>query len=238
MNQDKKANFSVKNGIYNLDFRLSKLEKILLDEFSLRLEDIGFQYLSIPTSIDWETLSRQDVINLNETHYIVKVHCLAGSAEQGILEYFKDSEVPPLKIYAKNQCFRKEKEYRDLIHLKEFTKIEQYCFCNEDDWEENFDLILNNAEEFLIDYGVTYRVINVTTQDPGYHLKKYDIEIYSKIHGWVETHSCSYFGEEQTKRFGITGATHTISNTGIATPRILIPFTENEELLKEALGEF
>lgn len=229
--------FQVKNGVYSLDFRLSKLEKKLLDDFSSRLENEGFQYLSIPTAISLNTILKQNVIGPNDTFYLDEEHCLAGSAEQGILEYFANTEVESMKIFARNQCFRTESEYCDLIHLKEFTKIEQFCFCNEINWKENFDLLLANAEDFLTDYGIRHRTINVTNQDSGYHVKKYDIEIYSQNHGWVETHSCSYFGEEQTKRFGITGATHTISNTGIATPRILIPFIEDEELLKETLGE-
>lgn len=225
--------FQVKNGIYNLDFRLSKLEKKLLDDFCDRLEQSDFQYLSIPSSLSWDTLSKQGVVV--DTLSIDFEHCLAGSAEQGILEYFANKEVEPMKIYAKNQCFRKEDKYEGLVHLKEFTKIEQYCFCHKDDWQENFELLLNNAEEFLLDYGIPYRVVDVTKKDPGYHLRKYDIDIYSKTGEWIETHSCSYFGEEQTKRFGITGATHTISNTGIATPRILIPFIEDEDLLNKAL---
>lgn len=230
--------FQVKNGIYNLGFKLSKLEKMILDDFSKRLEENDFQYLSIPTGVSLDAILKQDVVGPEGTFYIDDSHCLAGSAEQGILEYFENSTVEPIKIYARNQCFRKEDEYKDLIHLKEFTKIEQFCFCNKDDWEENFELLLNNAEEFLIDYGIEYRIIDVTNTDNGYHIKKNDIEIYSKQHGWVETHSCSYFGEEQTKRFNISGATHTISNTGIATPRILIPFIENEDLLLETLGGY
>ena len=75
---------------------------------------------------------------------------------------------------------------------------------------------------------IKYRVVDVTDRDPGYHIKKYDIEIETKQFGWMETHSCSYFGTEQSKRFNITGANHTISNTGIASPRILIPFIEDE----------
>ena len=95
--------------------------------------------------------------------------------------------------------------------------------------------MLDNSTNFLKDYSIKHRIVNVTNIDPGYHIKKYDIEIFSKNSGWVETHSCSYFGEEQTKRFNISGATHTISNTGIATPRILIPFIEDENLLYDTL---
>ena len=86
--------------------------------------------------------------------------------------------------------------------------------------------MLTNATSFLDKHNIEYRVVNVTKIDYGYHIKKYDIEVKTKQYGWLETHSCSYFDEEQSKRFGITGATHTISNTGIASPRILIPFIE------------
>lgn len=59
-----------------------------------------------------------------------------------------------------------------------------------------------------------------------HHVLKKDIEVLTTTYGWMETHSCTYFGEEQTKRFGITGLTHTISNTGVASPRILVPLLE------------
>ena len=51
-------------------------------------------------------------------------------------------------------------------------------------------------------YNIEYRVVDVTKLDFGYHVKKYDIEVKTKQYGWLETHSCSYFGEEQSKRFG------------------------------------
>ncbi len=177
--------------------------------------------------IKYGTFKRQD-INLsldimaiaNDTEA-----CLAGSAEQGILERFSEQEVKPKLIYAKNQCFRNESEYEDLLRVREFIKVEQFCFTTKDCWEDRFELLMNSAISFLMKLGVEYRVVDVTS-DPGYHIKKSDIQVKTKSYGWIETHSCSYFGEEQSKRFGITGATHTLSNTGIATPRILIPFIE------------
>ena len=51
-------------------------------------------------------------------------------------------------------------------------------------------------------YNIEFRVVDVTKLDLGYHVKKYDIEVKTKQYGWLETHSCSYFGEEQSKRFG------------------------------------
>ena len=74
-----------------------------------------------------------------------------------------------------------------------------------------------------------YRLQDVTKTDPGYHKRKIDIEVWTEQYGCLETHSCSYFGEEQTKRYNIKGATYTVSNTGIAVPRILIPIIEKRK---------
>lgn len=221
-------NYKINDGVCKLDFELSKLEKQLFREFENILESKGFNYLSVPTSIYTDTLTKQD-INCN-TLVIDNIHILAGSAEQGILEYFSDSYVKPILIYAKNQCFRHENyEYEGLKRCKEFLKLEQYCFCYKNEWENSFEMLLNNATSFLNTYNIKHRIVDVTNKDEGYHIKKYDIEIYTKTYGWLESHSCTYFGEEQTKRFNITGATYTISNTGIASPRILIPFIERSK---------
>lgn len=218
--------YKVENGVYFLDEKLSLLEKKILDECCNHLEKRGFEYLAIPSAIKWKTFERQEITVPAPIFRVDDAHCLAGSAEQGILERFSDQEVQPRLIYSKNQCFRNEVECTDLLRVKEFTKVEQFCFTTEKDWNEKFYYLLDSATSFLEKLDVRYRVRDVSKLDPGYHIKKYDIEIETRSYGWMESHSCSYFGEEQTKRFGITGATHTISNTGIATPRILIPFIE------------
>ncbi|MNW28628.1 Serine--tRNA ligase [compost metagenome] len=214
-----------KTKTYKLDFRLSKLEKDMTTEFCDLLDSKGFQYLSIPTSITWDTFRRQQSVQY--THYVDDNTVLSGSAEQGILEYFAGEHVEPMKIYAMNACFRQENRYTS-IRLKEFKKIEQFCFTTKDKWPEDFDILIQNAIQFLISRGIQYRVVNKSIEDPGYHTVKFDIEIYTEKWGWVETHSCSYFREEQSSRFNITGATHTISCTGLAFPRMLLPFIDQE----------
>jgi seryl-tRNA synthetase len=215
------------SGVYKLDFQMSKLERDLMREFSDMLESKGFKYLYVPSIIRQDSFSRQglDV----DTLRIDTDTVLSGSAEQGILEYFTDSYVEPQLIYAQNTCFRQEDVYEGFKRLKEFNKLEQFCFTTENKWKEKFDLLLDNATTFLNRKGITNRVVNVTDRDGGYHKVKFDVEIYTKTYGWLESHSCSYFGTEQTDRFNITGATHTISNTGLASPRILIPFIESKE---------
>lgn len=216
--------YKVENGIYKLDFELSQLEKEILEECDIILQEKKFQYLSISSTIKPSTFYKQD-IKTNTFKYGPQ-EVLAGSAEQGILEYFTNQKVEPMKIYSKNTCFRIEDQYEGLKKVKEFTKIEQFIFCNKEDVEQNFNLILSNAIELLNRYDLKYRRVDVTTKDSGYHRKKIDLEVWTEQYGWMETHSCSYFGEEQTKRYNITGTTHTLSNTGVATPRILIPLIE------------
>lgn len=135
-----------------------------------------------------------------------------------------------LLLYSLNSCFRTEDFYDGLFRVKEFRKVEQFAFCNENNYKYYFDILLDNAINILnlINLPTKYRVIDKTKTDPGYHIKKYDIEVLTKKYGWMETHSCTYFRNEQIKRFDVgLKHIHTISNTGIASPRILIPFIES-----------
>ncbi|MNO32588.1 Serine--tRNA ligase [compost metagenome] len=219
--------YRVENGIYKLDFELSRLEKEILEECMIILENTGFKYLYVPSTITPETFQKQQI--KAKTFRYGENEVLAGSAEQGILEYFANSKVDEMKIYSKNTCFRTEDYYEGLKRVKEFTKVEQFIFCYEEKVDEMFEQLLNNAYTLLKEYDIKYRTIDVTSKDFGYHKKKFDIEVWTEKYGWMETHSCSYFGEEQSKRYNIAGAKHTLSNTGIAVPRVLIPLIEKNK---------
>lgn len=116
-------------------------------------------------------------------------------------------------LFSFNECFRNEKSLDVLERLREFKKLEQYCFCKKENADKCFDELLNNSIEFLKQHNIKYRVVDKTNNDIGYHIKKYDIEVFTKKYGWMETYSCTYFGDEQAKRLNIKGGFHTISNT-------------------------
>lgn len=246
--------YLVDNGVYHLGFGLSKLERKIINMCCEHLESRGLKYLSIPSCVSRETIEDQGMVAPENVFKLFiesderKQHQhLSGSAEQGILEFFCsylglgniDSQYvnyPETNlVYAVNQCFRNENFYDGLMKVKEFIKVEQYCLCDERNWEERFQMLLQNATDFLDKFPfIEHRIVDRTKQDPGYHIKKYDIEVKTKEYGWLETHSCTYFGNEQIKRMTQghdSGEVHTISNTGIATPRILIPFIENGVML-------
>ena len=223
-------NYYSKDGIYYLDYELSKLEFDLFREFEDMLLEKGYKYISIPSAGSWEVIARQEAVPVDYSLGIDERHALHGSAESGILEYFMDKEVnEELLLFSMNECFRNEQNLEGMIRLREFKKLEQFCFCKEENADTYFNELLKNSTDFLERHNIEYRVVDKTKEDPGYHIKKYDIEVKTKKYGWLETHSCTYFGDGQTKRMGIKGGLHTISNTGIASPRILIPFIERLE---------
>jgi seryl-tRNA synthetase len=203
----------------------SALELDLFHRFETSLET-RYTFISVPSLIHRSTVERQGVVPWERVFKVNESYALSGSAEQGILEVFANQVAHPKRYWAKNQCFRPEDPTVPWVRLWEFQKVELFSFCEEGNWEEEFNGLLTTATEFLQILGVTFRVREVTHEDPGYHIKKSDIEVLTSTFGWLETHSCTYFGEEQTRRFGIQGATHTISNTGLASPRILVPLLE------------
>jgi seryl-tRNA synthetase len=222
--------YRAKHGVFQPSFELSEIERSLFREFEDLLRSKDFKYLAVPESISTETFHKQAAATNELAYWLDGNHMLNGSAEQGVLDYFANCFLTePMRIYAFTHCFRRESKLEGLVRLKEFKKIEQFVFCREQNWREEFDLVLHNATDFLVKQGIEYREVDVTKRDLGYHKYKIDIEIKTKTYGWVESHSCTYFGNEQCRRLGITGVDCTISNTGISSPRILIPLLEKLE---------
>lgn len=172
---------------------------------------------------------------------------LIGTSEVAVASYhsgetFKISELPK-KYAGLSNCFRREagtygKDAHGLYRIHQFQKVEQVILC-ENDPEVSAKLhaeILQNAEDVLQALGLPYRVVDVCTGDMGRgQVYKNDIETWMPSRkGYGETHSCSTFYEFQARRLGIkyeaTDGTkkfvHTLNNTCIASPRILIPILE------------
>lgn len=176
---------------------------------------------------------------------------LAGTAEVAAMSYFADSlirkEEFPKKIFAFSPCFRREagsygKQTKGLFRVHEFFKFEQIVLCEADhELSVRFhEEITKNAEELVSALRLPYRVVVNCGGDLGLgQVKKYDIECWipsEKRYG--ETHSSSYFHDFQTRRLNIrykdtdgkTRFAHSLNNTALATPRILIAIIENNQL--------
>ena len=172
---------------------------------------------------------------------------LAGTAEVPLTAYHKGElliqDQLPLKYAALSTCFRREagaagKDTHGLYRIHQFDKIEQ-VIVSENDEEKSKQYhteILANAELVMQALELPYRVVNVCTGDLGRgQVQKYDIEAWMPSrNSYGETHSASRFYEFQARRMNLRYKTtqkknvfcHTLNNTVIASPRILIPILE------------
>jgi seryl-tRNA synthetase len=173
---------------------------------------------------------------------------MAGTAEVPLTAYhsgeiLNEGELP-LKFAGMSTCFRREagaagKDTYGLYRIHQFDKVEQVVICKNSVEESNkyHEEILTNSEVVLKALDLPYRVVVVCTGDLGRgQAKKYDIETWMPSRGnYCETHSASKFYEFQARRMNLRykdTATkknlfcHTLNNTVIASPRILIPILE------------
>jgi seryl-tRNA synthetase len=173
---------------------------------------------------------------------------LAGTAEVPLTAYHSGEllreEDLPLKFAGMSTCFRREagaagKDTYGLYRIHQFDKVEQVVICKNSVEESNkyHEEILSNAEVVMRALELPYRVVVVCTGDLGRgQAKKYDIEAWMPSRGnYCETHSASKFYDFQARRMNLRykdSATkknlfcHTLNNTVIASPRILIPILE------------
>jgi seryl-tRNA synthetase len=175
---------------------------------------------------------------------------LSGTAEVPTMSYhagetFKKEDLP-IKFISASPCFRREagshgKDTKGLYRVHEFYKLEQVILCEASHEEsvKHHEELTMNAEEIMQDLEIPYHVVTVCGGDLGLgQVKKYDIEAWiPSKNKYGETHSSSYFHDFQTRRLNIKYQddegkkrfTHSLNNTAIAVPRVLIPLIENNQ---------
>jgi seryl-tRNA synthetase len=172
---------------------------------------------------------------------------LIGTSEVSVASYHKDEilhhSALPTRYAGYSPCFRREagtygKDTRGLYRVHQFEKVEQVVLCEADQEKAlaMFEEIRVNAEEVLRMLGLSYRIVDVCTGDMGKgKVFMQDIETWMPSRNmYSETQSCSYLGSFQARRLNIQYETpegkkefvHTLNNTCIAGPRILIPILE------------
>ena len=174
--------------------------------------------------------------------------CLAGTAEI-ILNSLHSGEILnerdlPIKYAGFSPCFRKEagaagRDTRGLARFHQFNKVEQYIYCTPAQSDEMHEHILNNLCEVMADLELPYRVIANSTGDMGFNkVKMNDVEAWvPSENAYKEVGSCSSIGQFQARRTntryrdknGDVQFVATLNNTGIAVPRVLVPFLENHQ---------
>jgi len=175
---------------------------------------------------------------------------LIGTSEVPLVSYHQDEILSindlPIRYAGFSTCYRREagtygKDTRGLYRVHQFQKVEQVVFCEADHKkaEELHYEILGNTEAVLQALELPYRVCLACTGEIGIgQIRKHEVETWMPSRGaYCETHSCSTLGDFQARRSniryrgadGVMRYAFTLNNTGIASPRILIPLLENHQ---------
>ncbi|MBI2617787.1 serine--tRNA ligase [Candidatus Gottesmanbacteria bacterium] len=227
------------------------LEMAVLTHAYRKIAKKGYIPLVAPSIVKEFTLlgngqfpwGREEVYHLEKDNMY-----LAGTAEVPVTAYFSgevlDERILPKKFVAFSSCFRREagsygKDTKGLYRLHQFNKVEQVIVTNNEEKQslEFLEELRKNSEEILQDLELPYRVLLMCTGDMGEpQVKKYDIETWMPSrNAYGETMSDSFMGDFQARRLNIRYRTgknvlqfcHTLNNTAIASPRILIAIFEN-----------
>lgn len=256
--------YFLKNEGAELEFAVWQLT---MDLFREKKSD--YKVMFVPSLVKRDTLlgtgylpqGEDDMYKTQDTDY------LAGTAEVATMSYFADKVIDkndlPKKVLAFSPAFRREagsysKDVKGLYRVHEFMKFEQVVICeasHETSVKYHEELLLN-AEDILQALNLPYHVVVNCGGDLGLgQVKKYDVETWMPSKNkYGETHSCSYFHDFQARRLNIKYRdadgklkfVHSLNNTAIATPRILIQIIENcqqadgtikiPEVLKKYMG--
>ncbi len=238
---------------YCLKGRLALLEQVLMVWAMERLAAAGFTLMTVPALARPQAFVGTGHFPGHEEeayHLPADDLYLAGTGEIALTslhggEILEAAQLPIL--YAGySPCFRREagsagRDVRGLLRVHQFYKLEQYVICA-DDAEESarwHQRLLAQAETLLTELEIPYQVIETSTGDMG--AGKYRM---NDIESWVpslgkyrETHSCSTLHDWQARRANLRWRdeerkvrfVHTLNNTALASPRILVPLLENHQ---------
>lgn len=210
----------------------------------------GFTPMIVPSLVRREALigtgflpqSEDDLYKVQDELY------LAGTGEVATMGYHMDEvltkEELPKKYLAFSPCFRREigahgKDVKGLIRVHEFYKFEQVILCeaSHEGSVKYHEELTRNSEEFIELLNIPYHTVVNCGGDLGLgQVKKYDIELW--VPGeqtYREIGSASYFHDFQTRRLNIRYKdaegklqyAHSLNNTAIPIPRILVSIIEN-----------
>ncbi len=180
---------------------------------------------------------------------------LIGTSEHSMIGKFIDTMTDeaqlPLTLTSYSPCFRKEKgahgiEERGIYRIHQFEKQEMIVICKPEESMDWFHKMWSYSVELFRSLDIPVRTLECCTGDlADLKVKSYDVEAWSPKQGkYFEVCSCSNLGDAQARRLGIRVKgedgkkylAHTLNNTVVAPPRMLIAFLENN--LEYADGKF
>ena len=237
------------NGFYSLCGDIARLHSSILSYARDFMIDRGFTYYIPPFMIRSEVVT--GVMSFAEMEGMMyKIEgedlYLIGTSEHSMIGKFIDTILDekdlPQTLTSYSPCFRKEVgahgiEERGVYRIHQFEKQEMIVVCKPEESMKWFDILWNNTVDFFRTLDIPVRTLECCSGDlADLKVKSLDVEAWSpRQQKYFEVGSCSNLGDAQARRLGIRvkGAdgnkyfAHTLNNTVVAPPRMLIAFLEN-----------
>ena len=236
------------NGFYYLCGDIARLHSAILSYARDFMIDRGFTYYIPPFMI------RSDVVTgvmsfaeMENMMYKIEGEdlYLIGTSEHSMIGKFIDSFTPeeelPKTLTSYSPCFRKEVgahgiEERGVYRIHQFEKQEMIVVCKPEESMKWYDVLWQNSVDFFRSLDIPVRTLECCSGDlADLKVKSCDVEAWSpRQQKYFEVGSCSNLGDAQARRLGIRVKSkdgnyfaHTLNNTVVAPPRMLIAFLEN-----------
>ena len=237
------------NGFYYLCGDIAMLQSSILAYARDFMVDRGFTYYIPPFMI------RSNVVNgvmsfseMENMMYKIEGEdlYLIGTSEHSMIGKFIDTILPqeklPQTLTSYSPCFRKEVgahgiEERGVYRIHQFEKQEMIVVCEPEDSKDWFVKLYHNTVDFFRSLDIPVRTLECCSGDlADLKVKSIDVEAWSpRQKKYFEVGSCSNLGDAQARRLGIrikpkegpNYFAHTLNNTVVAPPRMLIAFLEN-----------
>ena len=237
------------NGFYYLMGDIARLHEAVLAYARDFMIDKGFTYVIPPFMMHGSVV--QGVMSFPEMDAMMyKIEgedlYLIGTSEHTMIGRFVDQIIPeaqlPLTLTSYSPCFRKEKgahglEERGVYRIHQFEKQEMIVLCKPEESMDWYEKLWHNSVELFRSLDIPVRQLECCSGDlADLKVKSCDIEAWSpRQQKYFEVCSCSNLGDAQSRRLkirikgedGKNYLPHTLNNTCVAPPRMLIAFLEN-----------
>ena len=237
------------NGFYYLMGDVARLHSAVLAYARDFMIDRGFTYCIPPFMIRSNVVTGvMSFAEMDAMMYKIEGEdlYLIGTSEHSMIGKFIDTIIDestlPRTLTSYSPCFRKEKgahgiEERGVYRIHQFEKQEMIVVCKPEDSAMWFDKLWQNTVDLFRSMDIPVRTIECCSGDlADLKVKSYDVEAWSpRQKKYFEVGSCSNLGDAQARRLkirvkgedGKNYFAHTLNNTVVAPPRMLIAFLEN-----------
>lgn len=236
------------NGFYYLMGDIARLHSAVISYARDFMIDRGFTYCIPPFMIRSNVVTGvMSFAEMDAMMYKIEGEdlYLIGTSEHSMIGKYIDTIIPeeelPKTLTSYSPCFRKEKgahgiEERGVYRIHQFEKQEMIVVCKPEESMRWFDVLWQNTVDLFRSMDIPVRTLECCSGDlADLKVKSFDVEAWSpRQKKYFEVGSCSNLGDAQARRLKIRANgengkyfAHTLNNTVVAPPRMLIAFLEN-----------